>query len=154
VETLNFNWFSTETVRPCCGKLRGGVFWPPNLFVMANNATGGGCAVWIVLAGILFLMGRACGGDKAPASANGPLPYSGSSYRQYDTAQNTGPHPVSKEANPSEQYRRADDATVPVRTKRRRIPRSEHYYIRGPRGGCYYINSNGNKVYVDRSLCN
>ena len=25
---------------------------------------------------------------------------------------------------------------------------------RGPRGGCYYINSNGNKTYVDRSLCN
>lgn len=28
------------------------------------------------------------------------------------------------------------------------------HYIRGPRGGCYYINSNGNKTYVDRSLCN
>jgi len=27
-------------------------------------------------------------------------------------------------------------------------------YIRGRRGGCYYINSNGNKTYVDRSLCN
>lgn len=27
-------------------------------------------------------------------------------------------------------------------------------YIRGPRGGCYYINGNGNKSYVDRSLCN
>lgn len=26
--------------------------------------------------------------------------------------------------------------------------------IRGPRGGCYYINSHGNKTYVDRSLCN
>lgn len=26
-------------------------------------------------------------------------------------------------------------------------------YIRGPRGGCYYINRNGNKTYVDRSLC-
>ncbi|MGD1957729.1 MAG: hypothetical protein ACFB2Y_02690 [Fulvivirga sp.] len=26
-------------------------------------------------------------------------------------------------------------------------------YIRGPRGGCYYINSNGNKTYVDRSKC-
>lgn len=25
--------------------------------------------------------------------------------------------------------------------------------IRGPRGGCYYINRNGNKTYVDRSLC-
>lgn len=27
-------------------------------------------------------------------------------------------------------------------------------YIRGPRGGCYYINSNGNKTYVNRSKCN
>lgn len=27
-------------------------------------------------------------------------------------------------------------------------------YITGPRGGCYYINGNGNKTYVDRSLCN
>ncbi len=26
-------------------------------------------------------------------------------------------------------------------------------YIRGPRGGCYYINSSGTKVYVDRSNC-
>lgn len=26
-------------------------------------------------------------------------------------------------------------------------------YITGPREGCYYINRNGNKTYVDRSLC-
>lgn len=26
-------------------------------------------------------------------------------------------------------------------------------YIRGPRGGCYYINRNGNRTYVDRSMC-
>jgi hypothetical protein len=26
-------------------------------------------------------------------------------------------------------------------------------YHRGSRGGCYYLNSKGNKVYVDRSLC-
>ena len=31
---------------------------------------------------------------------------------------------------------------------------STRTYIRGPRGGCYYINSSGNKTYVDRSLCN
>ena len=31
---------------------------------------------------------------------------------------------------------------------------SDRVYTRGPRGGCYYINSNGNKTYVDRSLCN
>ncbi|MGJ1388737.1 hypothetical protein ACR78F_00080 [Sphingobacterium spiritivorum] len=23
----------------------------------------------------------------------------------------------------------------------------------GPKGGCYYKNSNGNKMYVDRSYC-
>lgn len=26
-------------------------------------------------------------------------------------------------------------------------------YITGPHGGCYYINRNGKKTYVDRSLC-
>jgi TolA-binding protein len=35
-----------------------------------------------------------------------------------------------------------------------RAHQTSHYYIRGPRGGCYYINGNGNKTYVDRSLCN
>jgi hypothetical protein len=27
-------------------------------------------------------------------------------------------------------------------------------YIRGPRGGCYYLSGSGRKVYVDHSLCN
>lgn len=31
---------------------------------------------------------------------------------------------------------------------------SSNGYIRGPRGGCYYITSGGNKKYVDRNLCN
>ena len=37
-----------------------------------------------------------------------------------------------------------------------RTNRSSTYrtYYRGPRGGCYYINSNGNKTYVARNLCN
>lgn len=26
--------------------------------------------------------------------------------------------------------------------------------FKGPEGGCYYLNSNGNKTYVDRSNCN
>jgi hypothetical protein len=29
-----------------------------------------------------------------------------------------------------------------------------HNTYLGPSGGCYYINSNGNKTYVDRSYCN
>lgn len=30
---------------------------------------------------------------------------------------------------------------------------SKRTYIRGSGGGCYYLNSNGKKVYVDRELC-
>lgn len=39
-------------------------------------------------------------------------------------------------------------------TRSTRSTKASAQYIRGPRGGCYYINSNGNKTYVDRSLCN
>lgn len=35
---------------------------------------------------------------------------------------------------------------------KRSYNRSRTYY-KGPRGGCYYINSNGNKTYVERSMC-
>lgn len=42
--------------------------------------------------------------------------------------------------------------TYPVYSAPRQ-PRSNGL-IRGPRGGCYYINSRGNKTYVDRSMCN
>lgn len=40
------------------------------------------------------------------------------------------------------------------KTKSKRKSRSSRTYNTGPRGGCYYINSNGNKTYVDRSFCN
>jgi hypothetical protein len=29
-----------------------------------------------------------------------------------------------------------------------------HELYKGPKGGCYYINKNGNKTYVDRGYCN
>ncbi len=29
-----------------------------------------------------------------------------------------------------------------------------HTLYKGPQGGCYYYNDQGNKIYVDRSLCN
>jgi hypothetical protein len=29
-----------------------------------------------------------------------------------------------------------------------------HNLYKGPNGGCYYINSKGNKTYVDRKHCN
>ena len=33
-------------------------------------------------------------------------------------------------------------------------PAARKTYIRGPRGGCYYVSGSGGKVYVDRSMCN
>lgn len=30
---------------------------------------------------------------------------------------------------------------------------SSRTYLKGSRGGCYYLNAGGNKVYVDRSFC-
>lgn len=51
-----------------------------------------------------------------------------------------------------------DDRTVKlvdhIASERKQNYRVDRRYIRGPRGGCYYINSNDNKTYVDRSLCN
>lgn len=44
-------------------------------------------------------------------------------------------------------------ASTPKRSHLRRSFLTSHVYIRGPRGGCYYINGSGNKQYVDRSLC-
>jgi hypothetical protein len=33
-------------------------------------------------------------------------------------------------------------------------PSDSRTYTKGSRGGCYYINSSGRKVYVDHGLCN
>jgi len=38
-------------------------------------------------------------------------------------------------------------------TRRPAASASSRTYIRGPRGGCYYLTASGNKQYVDRSLC-
>ncbi|MCW3074266.1 MAG: hypothetical protein JWP69_1335 [Flaviaesturariibacter sp.] len=36
----------------------------------------------------------------------------------------------------------------------KKVYSSARNYITGPRGGCYYLTSSGNKVYVDHSYCN
>jgi hypothetical protein len=46
------------------------------------------------------------------------------------------------------------DKVKNITTKPDPKPVSSRKYMKGPKGGCYYINSSGKKVYVDRSLCN
>jgi hypothetical protein len=60
-----------------------------------------------------------------------------------DAATNSKREPV-RVITPAETY----SIPQPSRSSSGRV------YIRGPRGGCYYISSSGSKVYVDRSMCN
>jgi hypothetical protein len=100
----------------------------------------------LVALGVLLVIGKSCGDDTSIPRTDlyraASTPYG---YR--DTTPSAAPS--ASEQVPATEHRRYHSSQ-----HRRRIPRSEHYYIRGPRGGCYYINSHGNKVYVDRSLCN
>lgn len=52
------------------------------------------------------------------------------------------------------QFKSTSFSPSPRRTNSSKSSSSSRNYIRGPRGGCYYINSNGNKTYVDRNMCN
>jgi hypothetical protein len=64
----------------------------------------------------------------------------------------------------SNSYASTTPATTTTTTYKRKKKKSTGYgnsytsgrsgYTRGPRGGCYYINENGKKVYVDHSYCN
>ncbi len=46
------------------------------------------------------------------------------------------------------------ETTRPAPTDVVKTESSGPTYTRGPRGGCFFINSKGSKVYVDRSICN
>ncbi|HEY8560134.1 MAG TPA: thermonuclease family protein [Pyrinomonadaceae bacterium] len=65
----------------------------------------------------------------------------------------------SQTATAPRDWRKSDEKVSPAasRTAENDWPGpntpSSRTYIRGPRGGCYYINGSGNKTYVDRSLC-
>lgn len=52
-----------------------------------------------------------------------------------------------------EEARQEALAAAAARRSSRSRSAQSRTYITGPRGGCYYINSNGNKVYVDHSFC-
>ena len=59
----------------------------------------------------------------------------------------------TKQTNPKKSY--SSKRTISPKHSnytKKSYSRSRTYY-RGPRGGCYYINSNGNKTYVARSMC-
>lgn len=65
--------------------------------------------------------------------------------RKHKVSSMTPPAQAKKEESVTSESERITTDSPPT-TKR-------SGFITGPRGGCYYINGNGNKSYVDRSLC-
>jgi hypothetical protein len=41
-------------------------------------------------------------------------------------------------------------APTPGETK---VVKGNRTYVKGPKGGCYYVTSSGRKEYVDRAMC-
>tara|TARA_Y100000815_G_scaffold261174_1_gene273313 strand:+ start:128 stop:730 length:603 start_codon:yes stop_codon:yes gene_type:complete len=56
--------------------------------------------------------------------------------------------------NPVRNFNYNNKQTTSKKQTQKRVTRPSKIYYTGPRGGCYYINSKGNKSYVSRSLCN
>jgi hypothetical protein len=108
-----------------------------------------------------------------PASLYQPVPVASPTPLPSPSPDVVAKKPKAKRSpSPSEEYvvpmGEPEFEPTPYRPEVRSVPRSTPYpepttyysptygktYIRGPRGGCYYINRNGNKTYVDRSMCN
>lgn len=87
--------------------------------------------------------------DGLPAALGEPSP----------TIEISQPRPVQKlkvpQSRPSPQANKEESAPSGSEriTTYSQPANKQSGYITGPRGGCYYINRNGNKTYVDRSLC-
>ncbi len=61
---------------------------------------------------------------------------------------------ISEQPTPPPPPPAASSAPVTSSSPTYTSPRASYRtYIRGPRGGCYYINGNGNKTYVAHSFC-
>ncbi|WP_074406087.1 hypothetical protein [Aquimarina megaterium] len=70
------------------------------------------------------------------------------------TTSNTEKKYITKSVNYNTQTKYSNAIKNTTTKQKQYRPKTTRTYYRGPRGGCYYINSNGNKTYVARSMCN
>lgn len=61
--------------------------------------------------------------------------------------------PKPPEPKPATAEKRSEPAQAGLVDTTLKGSSSGRTYQKGPRGGCYYLNSGGNKVYVDKSFC-
>lgn len=78
----------------------------------------------------------------------------GNSLRLTPAARSTAPLPVSPQP-PSEKQKMSADGKSKTEEPAADPPSvvEKRVYIRGPRGGCYYVRPDGKKVYGDHGLC-
>jgi hypothetical protein len=97
---------------------------------MASNTHNNNGLLWLLTIAVCFLLGKTC---NCHNEKNESAYYNAPATTLADTAI------------------KSKEPVKVIRPPHRQT--GAHYYIRGPRGGCYYINVNGNKVYVARSRC-
>jgi len=96
-------------------------------------------------------------GYRAAKNCSQPKP-AGSSTADSPVIQNASENkpPASKAATkpmPTQEQPITSAAPKPAAGQSEK-PTGDRTYIKGSRGGCYYLNSSGKKTYVDRNLCN
>lgn len=103
--------------------------------------------VLIAICGMCSILGRL----SPPTTSNSVMPLKSASSPNVIPSPSPQPKKTAKRnANASQKYEKP--AVEPTASKFKE--QSSGKYITGPRGGCYYINSRGNKTYVDHSYCN
>lgn len=75
-------------------------------------------------------------------------------YRAANSVNDAAKQSVEKETPPITGASNNETKAVNPATNSTKQSNDGRKYIKGPRGGCYYINSKGGKTYVDRNLCN
>ena len=163
--TVGKGWFSTNISK---GGVRSNVnvpgtglsyrSQPANFAVPApGQSTKSGLIAMLVVGGILFCSGVLCcrgpQNNTAPPAANiQPTPVQ-SVYRLVTTPTPKTNKRNKQNANSNVRSIYERPAAIPGSTYPTQSRRTASPYTLGPRGGCYYINGNGHKTYVDHSNC-
>ena len=63
------------------------------------------------------------------------------------------PQPTTAQTQPAMSQPAAAAVTTTADAATPKTESTDRKYTKGPRGGCYYMNSAGSKVYVDKSFC-
>jgi hypothetical protein len=133
--------------------------WQNKNVIVIGGLAFGALAVSIVFCGLLSLIStsespRMLTSPPVVSPSTSPSPAAAVPSNSNRAAKKSVPSPSAQVSpKPDDSEMSADRKTYPGNTTYTQPSSSGRTYITGPRGGCYYINSSGNKTYVDHSFC-